>query len=164
MDDRNSCRPNGSLRHSFYVERVTLNTQSNPQERTRINACRHRLLVPHRNYLRTVKSLILDSKLSGIAHITGGGITENLNRVLPSGLDGRVELGTWEPLPIFRFIQERGRVSKEEMLRTFNMGIGLVLVVPEKLVGQVEEDLLSRSEKFFHIGSVIKGTGKVIYK
>jgi len=122
------------------------------------------LLVPHRNYLKTVKNLVLDRKLSGIAHITGGGITENLDRVLPSGLDARVELGTWETLPIFRFIQERGRVSKEEMLRTFNMGIGLVLVVPEKNVAEVEENFRSRSEKFFHIGSVVEGTGKVIYQ
>ncbi len=144
----------------FEQERMKVETYVDELEKT----IGEELLLPHRNYLRTVKSLILDSKLSGIAHITGGGITENLNRVLPSGLDARVELGTWETLPIFRFIQERGRVSKEEMLRTFNMGIGLVLVVPEKHVGQVEEDLLSRSEKFFHIGSVIKGTGKVIYK
>ncbi len=144
----------------FEQERMKVETYVDELEKT----IGEELLVPHRNYLRTVKSLILDGKLSGIAHITGGGITENLDRVLPSGLDARVELGTWEPLPIFRFIQERGRVSKKEMLRTFNMGIGLVLVVPEKLVGQVEEDLLSRSEKFFHIGSVIKGTGKVIYK
>ena len=84
--------------------------------------------------------------------------------MLPSGLDAGVELGTWETLPIFRFIQERGRVSKEEMLRTFNMGIGLVLVVPEKNVAEVEENFRSRSEKFFHIGSVVEGTGKVIYQ
>jgi len=122
------------------------------------------LLVPHRNYLKTVRSLVLDRKLSGIAHITGGGITENLDRVLPSGLDARVELGTWKALSVFSFIQERGRVSDEEMLRTFNMGIGLVLVVPEKHVGEVEGHFLSKSEKFFRIGSVINGTGKVLYK
>lgn len=122
------------------------------------------LLVPHRNYLKTVKNLIEARNLSGIAHITGGGITENLDRVLPPGLDARVELETWETLPIFRFIQERGRVSNEEMLRTFNMGIGLILVIPEKHVEEVEESFRSREERFFHLGSVIKGTGKVIYK
>jgi phosphoribosylformylglycinamidine cyclo-ligase len=122
------------------------------------------LLVPHRNYLKTVKNLIATRKLSGIAHITGGGITENLDRVLPSGLDASVELGTWKTLPIFHFIQERGRVSNEEMLRTFNMGVGLILVIPEKHVEEVEESFRSRSEEFFHLGSVTKGTGKVTYK
>jgi phosphoribosylformylglycinamidine cyclo-ligase len=92
------------------------------------------LLVPHRSYLRLVKPLLDGSPagtsvIRGMAHITGGGITDNLPRVLPAGTDAHVRLGAWEVPALFRWLQDAGRVPQDDMLRTFNMGIGLILVV-----------------------------------
>ena len=81
------------------------------------------LLTPHRNYLPVIKELIQSDDLKALAHITGGGITGNLDRVLPDDLDAVIQRGTWEVLPIFRFIRERGKVGTDEMYRTFNMGV-----------------------------------------
>ena len=83
------------------------------------------LLEPHRSYQRELASL----PWKAAAHITGGGIPGNLTRALPPGLDYRLERGAWQVPPIFREIQERGRVSDEEMFGTFNMGIGMILVL-----------------------------------
>jgi phosphoribosylformylglycinamidine cyclo-ligase len=86
------------------------------------------LLAPHRSYLRQVRPLFAAGIVKAMAHITGGGITENLPRVLPSGLSAVVDRGTWQVPAIFRFLQERGDVDVDEMFRTFNMGIGLIIV------------------------------------
>lgn len=86
------------------------------------------LLEPHRSYLPVMRPLLGGSVVKGMAHITGGGITENLPRVLPQGTGALVRLGSWDVPPIFRFLQEAGRVPQEDMLRTFNMGVGLIIV------------------------------------
>ena len=86
------------------------------------------LLVPHRSYLRTVMPVLASGVIKGMAHITGGGITENLPRVLPAGLHAVVDLASWSPPPIFAWLQRTGEVPSEDMLRTFNMGIGLIAV------------------------------------
>ncbi len=121
------------------------------------------LLEPHRNYLPVVKELVQSDDLHAMAHITGGGITENLDRVLPPTLDGAVQRGSWEVLPVFRFLRERGRVEDEEMYRTFNMGVGLILVVAKERLGRVEDYLRTRNEQYYLIGEVVEGTGKVRY-
>src|SRR5690349_21912759 len=87
------------------------------------------LLAVHRSYLPVVRPFLRESLIKGMAHITGGGITDNLPRVLPSGCEARVRLGSWAVPPLFRWLQEAGKVPVEDMLRTFNMGIGLILVV-----------------------------------
>ena len=122
------------------------------------------LLTPHRNYLPVIKELIQSDDLKALAHITGGGITGNLDRVLPDHLDAVIQRGTWEILPIFRFIRERGKVETEEMYRTFNMGVGMILVVAEGRAGRVQDFLAARDEQFYLIGEITDGSGKVQYR
>jgi phosphoribosylformylglycinamidine cyclo-ligase len=98
-----------------------------------------------------------------MAHITGGGITENLPRVLPKGMGAVVELGSWPVLPIFAHMQQLGNISQDEMLRTFNMGIGMVLVIPAKKFKKVQSVLERAGEKGYTIGRIVKGDRKVSY-
>jgi len=121
------------------------------------------LLTPHRNYLPVIKHLVQRNELHGVAHITGGGITENLARVIPETLDAQVERGRWTVLPVFDFIQQRGKVALDEMYRTFNMGIGMILVAPETSVSAVCGFLRDSDEDFSIIGRMEKGSGKVVY-
>jgi len=86
------------------------------------------LLEPHRSYLPLMRPFLGGAMVKGMAHITGGGITDNLPRVLPQGTGALVRWGSWDVPPIFRFLQEAGRVPQEDMLRTFNMGVGLIVV------------------------------------
>jgi phosphoribosylformylglycinamidine cyclo-ligase len=88
------------------------------------------LLEPHRSYARIMNVLMRIVTVRGMAHITGGGITDNLPRILPSGLGAEIDLSTWRLPPIFRFLQEAGNVDQAEMLRTFNCGQGFLVVVP----------------------------------
>ncbi|HEX6324545.1 MAG TPA: phosphoribosylformylglycinamidine cyclo-ligase [Vicinamibacterales bacterium] len=86
------------------------------------------LLATHRSYLPAIRPLLDGGLIKGMAHITGGGITENLPRVLPDGLQARVDPGSWTVPPVFRWLQEAGRVPEEDMRRAFNMGVGMILV------------------------------------
>ena len=95
------------------------------------------LLAEHRSYLRTVWPLIEDRLVKGMAHITGGGITENLPRILPEGCSAAIDPHSWTPLPVFGTLQERGGIASDEMFRAFNMGIGLILVCAPEHVDQV---------------------------
>ena len=122
------------------------------------------LLTPHRNYLPVIEELVGGSELHGVAHITGGGITENLTRVIPDTLDAQVQRGNWEVLPIFHFIQERGQVAQAEMYRTFNMGIGMILIVPRDRMESVQSFFQEDDLEFSVIGSIVTGNGKVVYK
>src|SRR6202795_4436645 len=90
------------------------------------------LLRTHKSYWPAIKRLVDGECVSGMAHITGGGITENLPRGLPRGVAAVIEMGSWQVPPIFEHLQQLGNVPQEEMLRTFNMGIGMLLVVPSK--------------------------------
>ena len=121
------------------------------------------LLTPHRSYLPTIKELVQSDDLHGIAHITGGGISENLPRILPPGIDAVIHRGSWEILPIFRFIRERGKVEDSEMYRTFNMGLGMVLIAASDHANRVQEFLQRRGEQFYLIGETAKGSGQVRY-
>jgi phosphoribosylformylglycinamidine cyclo-ligase len=86
------------------------------------------LLAPHRSYLHAIKALLARGLVKGMAHITGGGITENLPRILPEGAAASIDLHAWSVPPIFTFMQQRGGIDTDEMLRAFNMGIGLIVV------------------------------------
>ena len=86
------------------------------------------LLVPHRSYLPIVRPLLAGGRIKGMAHITGGGITDNLPRILPEGTHAVIDRRSWKPLPIFAWLQAQGGVPEDDMLRTFNMGIGLIVV------------------------------------
>jgi phosphoribosylformylglycinamidine cyclo-ligase len=117
------------------------------------------LLAPHRSYLAALEPLLERDKVRALAHITGGGFAGNIPRVLPEGLGACLRRGSWEVPPLFRLIQKGGAVSDREMERTFNMGIGMVLVVSPGDLHEVEHSLERRGEPSSVIGSVVKGTG-----
>jgi phosphoribosylformylglycinamidine cyclo-ligase len=121
------------------------------------------LMTIHRSYLPVIKRLTAAEAVVGMAHITGGGITENLPRILPKGIAAVVETGSWTPLPIFEHLQQLGSIEPEEMLRTFNMGIGLIAVIPAEKFKRVKAMLDRAQEKFCVIGRTVKGEHKVIY-
>ena len=98
-----------------------------------------------------------------MAHITGGGMVDNLPRVLPAGTAARVERGSWPVPPIFTFLQRTGGVEEPEMDRTFNMGIGMVLVVDPHQTGTIEAHLREWGEAHFRIGEVVAGEPAVVY-
>ncbi len=122
------------------------------------------LMKTHRSYLPVIKKLAAADLVTGMAHITGGGITENLPRILPRGIAAQVELGSWPVLPIFEHLQQLGDVEQEEMLRTFNLGIGLIATVPADKFKRVKAMLDRGNEKFYVIGRTVKGDRKVIYQ
>jgi phosphoribosylformylglycinamidine cyclo-ligase len=112
------------------------------------------LLKPHRCYWPTLKNVVSRGWLSGMAHITGGGIPGNLPRVLPRNVQAVVDLGSWPVPPIFAYLARLGKIDSEELLRTFNLGVGMILVVPSKNAKQVEAELKRRRERFFRIGRI----------
>jgi phosphoribosylformylglycinamidine cyclo-ligase len=117
----------------------------------------------HKSYWPVVRRLLDSDCVSAMAHITGGGITENLPRVLPKGTGAVVEINSWPVLPIFKHLQSLGNVPQEEMLRTFNMGIGMVLVVPFKKFKKAQSLIDRAGEKVYTIGRIVRGDRKVIY-
>jgi phosphoribosylformylglycinamidine cyclo-ligase len=121
------------------------------------------LLQPHISYLKPLIPLVEKRALHALAHITGGGLTDNVPRVLPEGLDARIKLGSWPVLPIFRLIYDHGNVERDEMLRVFNMGIGMVLFVAPDQVDVVAKHFAQIGEKFYFVGNVVKGSGVVTY-
>jgi phosphoribosylformylglycinamidine cyclo-ligase len=127
------------------------------------NKVGNELMRTHKSYWPALKKLIDAQCLSALAHITGGGITENLPRVLPRGTAALIELGSWPILPIFEHLQQLGKVEQEEMLRTFNMGIGMLLVIPAAKFKKVQTVLERVGEKAFTVGRVVKGERKVLY-
>ena len=112
------------------------------------------LLLPHRCYWPLLKNVVAHEWTSGMAHITGGGIPGNLPRVLPRGMQAVIELGSWPVLPIFSYLSVLGRLERDELLRTFNLGVGMILVVPPAHLRAVESELKRRREKFYRIGEV----------
>jgi phosphoribosylformylglycinamidine cyclo-ligase len=112
------------------------------------------LLRPTRIYVKAALNLTRDFNIVGIAHITGGGITGNLPRIIPKGCKAVVQKGTWEIPPIFSFLKEKGNISEVEMLRTFNNGVGMILIARSKEVVDILARLRSLGEKAFLIGEV----------
>jgi phosphoribosylformylglycinamidine cyclo-ligase len=122
------------------------------------------LLRTHRSYLNVIRPLLGRGRIKGMAHITGGGITDNLPRVLPAGTAARVERTSWRVPAIFRWLGEGGRVPEYDLRRSLNMGIGLILVVSPGDVDAVRADLLKAGEaNSVVIGDIIKGEPEVQY-
>ena len=121
------------------------------------------LLAEHRSYLAPMRGLLGRGVLHGIAHITGGGLTDNLPRILPDGLTAEIELESWPIPPLFRLLGEWGSIQPKEMLRTFNLGIGLVAAVAEAEVAKVSRHLEEQKEEVHLIGRVVEGERGVIY-
>lgn len=122
------------------------------------------LMKTHRSYLALIKKLTAGDFVSGMAHITGGGITENLPRILPKHIEAHIELGSWPVLPIFEHLRELGNVEQDEMLRTFNQGIGLIAAVPAEKFKRVKAMFERANEKFYVIGKTAKGERRVLYQ
>ncbi|MGH9683975.1 MAG: phosphoribosylformylglycinamidine cyclo-ligase [Candidatus Acidiferrales bacterium] len=124
------------------------------------------LLKPHRAYWPLLKTILARGWVSSMAHITGGGITGNLPRSLPKSVQAVIQLGSWPVPSIFRYLAHIGKIERDELLATFNMGAGMILVVPAKYVSKVEAELKRRREKFYLIGRVEpaqRGKPRVIY-
>ena len=123
------------------------------------------LLAPHRSYLPVLKPLLAATGVvKGMAHITGGGITDNLPRVLPDGCAAAIDRGAWAVPPVFRLLQDRGGIAIDEMFRAFNMGIGMIVVCADADVNRVLRTLVEQSDaEAAVIGRVERGGGEVRY-
>ena len=123
------------------------------------------LLKPHLCYAPALKNILARGWASALAHVTGGGIPGNLPRVLPSGVQAQVDLAAWPIPPIFKYLAKIGKIETDELLQSFNLGVGMILVVPQADVQSVEADLKRRREKFFRIGRIERGdSGKARVK
>jgi len=143
----------------FEVARYTPETYVNELKAKVGNELMH----THKSYWPVIKKLLAADCVSAMAHITGGGITENLPRVLPKGVAALIELGSWPVLPVFDHLQKLGNVPLDEMFRTFNMGLGMLLVVPAKKFKKAQSVLDRAGEKAYTVGRIVKGERKVMY-
>ena len=122
------------------------------------------LMRPHSSYLSPIRKLIQAEVVTGFAHITGGGITENVPRILPKGLSAQIDLSAWEIPPLFTHLQTIGKLETSEMFRTFNMGIGLIAIVPPDLLKKARLTLTRMNERSMIIGRVLrKAAPRVAY-
>ena len=123
-----------------------------------------RLLVPTRIYVKSVLATLKEHSVDAMVHVTGGGLTENIPRVLPKHLNARIDLSSWAMPEIFQWIQKHGNIATEEMLRTFNCGIGFILAVPAGSEDAVLATLSAMDEKAQVIGEITSGDGRVDYQ
>lgn len=123
------------------------------------------LLTPTRIYVKPVRAVMeqVPGGIRALAHITGGGITENLNRALPAGVNAEVDLGTWPIPPVVHFACEQANLSEAEALKTFNMGLGMVLIVDPAAAEAVEAALAAAGEETYRVGRIVAGEGEVQY-
>jgi phosphoribosylformylglycinamidine cyclo-ligase len=122
-----------------------------------------RLLAPTRIYARSLLALIEAVDVKGLAHITGGGITENLPRVIPDFLCAEIDLGSWQQGPVFDWLANAGQIGADEMRRTFNCGVGMIAVLHERDAGQAIDILARAGEVAWRMGSIASGPGGVHY-
>ncbi len=118
------------------------------------------LLEVHRSYLPEIRSMRLSVEIRGLAHITGGGLIDNIPRILPEGCSVEIDRSSWEVPPLFRFLQQAGEVDDLEMYRVFNMGIGMIVVLKRS-----GENMIEKGEyrwKPFPVGKIVKGDGRVL--
>ena len=133
-------------------------TASSPWENSTLGET---LLTPTRIYVQSILKLIQAAPVHGISHITGGGIPENLVRVLTPRVDAHVDVGAWERPAIFKWLQEQGNVAEDEILRTFNCGIGMMVIVPAAEVDNALQSLRSSGESAMVLGDIVPGSGQV---
>jgi phosphoribosylformylglycinamidine cyclo-ligase len=120
-------------------------------------------LAEHRSYLSMLSAPLADDQIHALAHITGGGLTDNVPRVLPTGCSARIDRGSWEIPPLFKFMAEKGGVAEAEMFRTFNMGIGMVAITSPDQAARLEAHLDGVGETHMRIGEIIEGDREVVY-
>jgi phosphoribosylformylglycinamidine cyclo-ligase len=121
------------------------------------------LMKTHRSYLSVTQKLVTAGLTTGMAHITAGGISENLPRILPKNTGAQIEIGSWPVMPIFEHLRDLGQLSQDEMMRTFNMGIGLIVAIPADKFTRAKNLLDRAEEKFYVVGRVVKGERRVQY-
>jgi phosphoribosylformylglycinamidine cyclo-ligase len=114
------------------------------------------LLKVHRSYLKPIQKLLKESLVVGAAHITGGGITDNTPRMLPKGLAAKIDTGSWPVLPVFELLRRLGNIPEDDWRRTFNLGIGMILAVPEKKAAAARRMLDRLKEPHYQIGQVVR--------
>ncbi len=119
------------------------------------------LLQPHLSYLRPLEGLLDDGKIKGLVHITGGGLIDNIPRILPAGTAVKISKDTWPVLPIYKLLQQLGDVSEFEMYRTFNMGVGMVIVCAAGDAAEITAHFTEQAQPFYTIGRVTSGNQKV---
>lgn len=123
------------------------------------------LMKPTKIYVKSINHLqktIGNANIHAMAHITGGGLTENLPRVLPDNLTAQIELATWQLPPIFAWLQQKGNINQSEMLRTFNCGVGFVVVLPAEQASQAMELLQAQGESVWQIGKIVPHQGDAV--
>ena len=146
-------------------ESADLSQYTAPQDRFGGESLVDAMLKPTRIYVKPILGLLeAGLPVHGVAHLTGGGITENLNRVRPENLDAEVEWGTWDVPPVVQAAVEAANLSDTEAYRTFNMGVGMCVVCDPDAVDDIAESLTAAGETVFPVGRIVKGTGQVIYK
>jgi phosphoribosylformylglycinamidine cyclo-ligase len=121
------------------------------------------LLAPHLSYLPALEALLDGGALKGLAHITGGGLVDNIPRILPEGTAVEIRRGSWPELPVFTLMQRLGDVSETEMHRTFNMGVGMVIVCAETDAATIRAHVEARGESIYEIGRVVAGARAVAF-
>lgn len=119
------------------------------------------LLQPHATYLHTLEGLLDSGTVKGLAHITGGGLTENIPRILPDGTSVEIIKNSWPVLPIFTLMQNIGNVPESDMYRTFNMGVGMVIICAREHAELIQSHMRNRGDSCYTIGSVIPGRQEV---
>jgi len=145
-----------SLARKVFFDRLGLSVEAQMEELHRTIG--EELLEPTRIYVKTVLNLLRDFEIKGMAHITGGGLVENVPRVLPKNCQAIIQKDSWTKPAIFEVIRQAGNIEETEMYRTLNYGIGMVLVVPEKDVEEILVRLSGLKETAFVIGEIAKGT------
>lgn len=120
------------------------------------------LLESHKSYLPALERLLDANLIKGLAHITGGGLTENIPRILPEGTSVTIARDTWPVLPVFKLMQEIGQIADAEMFRTFNMGVGMIIIAATQDAEAIKSHLQERGEAFYEIGRVTEGNREVI--
>lgn len=150
-----------SLARKVFFEALGLKINDNVPELGRTVA--DELLTPTRIYVKTILGLLKEFKIKGLAHITGGGITENLPRVFPDGCRAKITRGSWDILPVFRLMQEKANIEEAEMLRDFNMGVGMIAVISVEDRDNFLKAATGFGEKATVIGEVIHGDKGVEY-
>jgi phosphoribosylformylglycinamidine cyclo-ligase len=158
---------NGLHTNGYSLARKLLFEVAHYSPETYVNEIKNKvgneLMRTHRSYWPVLKKLIAADCITAMAHITGGGITENLPRVLPRGTTALIQLGSWPVMPLFEHLQKLGNVPQDEMLRTFNMGIGMLLVIPSAKFKKAQTVLERVAEKAYTVGRIVKGERKVLY-
>jgi phosphoribosylformylglycinamidine cyclo-ligase len=136
----------------FDLEKLTVNDRVDGLD----HSIGEELIRPTRIYVKSILNLVKNFTIKGIVHITGGGFIDNIPRIIPEPCQAVIGIDSWEIMPIFKIIQERGNIDYMEMVRVFNMGIGMMIVVPEKETTDIMERLEGLGETAYLIGSVAK--------